>query len=223
MPETTRLARRRFGPYTFDPRSGELFRDGAPVPLQHQPARVLAYLIAHSGVCVTRDEIHEHIWGAHHINFDQGLNYCIRQIRKALGENAATAVYIQTVGRSGYKWIAALEDADARAVLTSAVPLSRRPVPLWAAIAMAAFAVVATAALHHIVENGPHVVSQSGAALSGAQTGTHLQRATAAIRSLEAAILAPGTDPDGAKSIDAIRTLWNVTASHVGLASDPVR
>ena len=39
----------RFGAFTFDPGTGSLNKNGTPVPLQSQPARVLALLTARPG------------------------------------------------------------------------------------------------------------------------------------------------------------------------------
>ena len=42
------------------------------------------------------------------MEFDQGLNYCIRQIRLALGENAAKPTYVETLPKQGYRFLAAV-------------------------------------------------------------------------------------------------------------------
>jgi TolB-like protein len=82
-------------------------RAGAPVHLQPQPARVLALLAAAPGRLVTREELRQHVWGSGtFVDFDQGLNWCIRRIREALEDDAAAPRYIQTVPRRGYRFIA---------------------------------------------------------------------------------------------------------------------
>ena len=46
-------------------------------------------LVRRGGEVVTREEIHQQVWhGDTFVDFDQGLNFCIRQIREALGDNA---------------------------------------------------------------------------------------------------------------------------------------
>ena len=60
-------------------------RSGAPARIQQQPARVLAFLLNHRGTLVTREQIRLAIWGDDtFVDFEQGLNFCIRQIRLAL-------------------------------------------------------------------------------------------------------------------------------------------
>lgn len=46
---------RRFGVFTFGVDTLELCRNGRPIPVQPQPARVLATLLAHAGHAVTRE------------------------------------------------------------------------------------------------------------------------------------------------------------------------
>ncbi|HEX8171126.1 MAG TPA: winged helix-turn-helix domain-containing protein [Thermoanaerobaculia bacterium] len=87
--------------------AGELRRDGAPVHLQPQPSKVLALLAARAGELVTREELQRHVWGEEtFVDFDQSLNWCIRRIREALGDDASKPRFIQTVPRRGYRFIA---------------------------------------------------------------------------------------------------------------------
>ncbi len=96
---------RRFGDFDFE--GGKLFRDGQPVRLQPQPSRILEILVNRPGEIVAREELRTQIWGdATFVEFDQGLNYCIRQIRLALGDNAVNPAYIETLPKQGYRFIA---------------------------------------------------------------------------------------------------------------------
>ena len=62
---------------------------GDRVKLPPQPFKVLELLVRRSGEVVTRAEIREHVWcGDTFVDFEQGLNFCIRQIREALGDTA---------------------------------------------------------------------------------------------------------------------------------------
>jgi DNA-binding winged helix-turn-helix (wHTH) protein/Tol biopolymer transport system component len=97
----------RFGEYEFDSDSGKLLRDGRPVKIQPQPLRVLGILVQRPGEIVTREELHARVWDqATFVEFDQGLNYCIRQIRLALRDDASKPVYIETLPKQGYRFIA---------------------------------------------------------------------------------------------------------------------
>lgn len=99
--------RLRFGDYELDSHAGKLLRDGHLVKIQPQPLRVLAALAEHPGEIVSREQLRERIWGeATFVEFDQGLNYCIRQIRLALRDEAAKPAYIETMPKQGYRFIA---------------------------------------------------------------------------------------------------------------------
>jgi eukaryotic-like serine/threonine-protein kinase len=101
---------RTFGPFTFDPECGELAREGYGVRLQPQPALVLAILTDQPGKLVPREEIYRAVWGEDtHVDFEQSLNYCIRQIRSALRDDANDPEYIETVPKRGYRFLAAVE------------------------------------------------------------------------------------------------------------------
>ena len=96
----------RFGAFEMDLRSGELRRGGTVVRLQPQPFKVLALLVDRPGEVVTRDEIQSRVWPAGtFVDFEQSLNFCIRQIRAALGDNALHPRYVETLPRRGYRWV----------------------------------------------------------------------------------------------------------------------
>ena len=100
----------RFGDFEFDLLSGKLFRGGRPVKIQPQPLRVLAVLLERAGETVSRESLRARVWGdATFVEFDQGLNYCIRQIRVALRDGASEPVYIETLPKQGYRFIAPIE------------------------------------------------------------------------------------------------------------------
>jgi DNA-binding winged helix-turn-helix (wHTH) protein len=103
----------RFGIFELDLRSGELRKGGVLVKLQQQPFKVLALLVSRPGDIVTREELRSQIWGGDtFVDFDQGLNFCIKQIRAALGDQADTPRYVETLPRRGYRFIAPLERRD---------------------------------------------------------------------------------------------------------------
>jgi len=104
----------RFADFTFDATTGELCRNGTIARLEPQPARVLAVLVEHAGEVVTRAELQQRVWsGDTFVDFEHGLNYCIAQIRAALGDSASEPRFIETLPRRGYRFIAAVERSRA--------------------------------------------------------------------------------------------------------------
>src|SRR5260221_5478441 len=105
----------RFGAFELDLRTLEMRRAGVLVRLQQQPARVLALLAGRSGRLITREEIQREVWGdSTFVDFDQGLNFCVRQIRGALGDQADTPRYVETLPRRGYRFLAPVERIEER-------------------------------------------------------------------------------------------------------------
>src|SRR5262245_44945769 len=95
----------RFGAFELDLRSGEMRRGGVLVRLQPQPFKVLALLAGRSGELVTREEIQKEVWPAGtFVDFEQSLNFCIRQIRSALGDSALSPRFVETLPRRGYRF-----------------------------------------------------------------------------------------------------------------------
>jgi DNA-binding winged helix-turn-helix (wHTH) protein/TolB-like protein len=102
--------RYRFGLFEFSAAARELRREGVLVRLQSQPAQVLACLLERAGQVVSRDDLRKVLWGSDtFVDFDRGLNFCISQIRSALHDNSAEPVYIRTISKHGYQFIAPAE------------------------------------------------------------------------------------------------------------------
>ncbi|MBZ5622589.1 MAG: winged helix-turn-helix domain-containing protein [Acidobacteriia bacterium] len=101
------MARVRFGIFDFDPATGELRRGGVGVRIQSQPAQVLGLLVAHAGEIVTRETLRRAVWGTDtFVDFDRGLNFCVAQIRAALGDSAESPRFVRTIPKRGYQFIA---------------------------------------------------------------------------------------------------------------------
>lgn len=100
-------AKFRFGLFEFDTASRELRREGVLVRLQSQPAQVLECLIQHAGQVVSRDDLQHAVWGGGtFVDFDRGLNFCMGQIRSALGDDVNEPRFIRTIPKRGYQFIA---------------------------------------------------------------------------------------------------------------------
>src|SRR5689334_4905314 len=104
------MRRVTFGPYRLDLETGELFRSEVLVKLQAQPSKLLVMLVERAGELVTRDEIRRNVWGTDtFVDFDQSVNFCIRQIRTALHDSADTPCYVETLPRQGYRFVAPVQ------------------------------------------------------------------------------------------------------------------
>lgn len=106
----------RFDSFELDTSAGELRRNGDRIKLPPQPFRVLELLVRRSGEVLTRAEIRERVWRDDtFVDFEQGLNFCIRQIREAVGDTAGTPRFIETLPRRGYRFLVPVETAAPKA------------------------------------------------------------------------------------------------------------
>lgn len=109
-----------FGEFEFNSETGELWQGVTAIRLQPQPARVLAMLIAQPGELVTREALQQHVWGKDTVvDFEQGLNWCVRRLREILHDTPSEPKFIQTIPRRGYRFV-----ADVKKI----APLEKRPV-----------------------------------------------------------------------------------------------
>ena len=126
LPEPLRY---RFSTFDLDLHSGELRRNGVKLRLQEQPFLVLRKLLESAGKVVTREELHAALWPADtFVDFDTSLNTAIKRLREALGDSADLPVFIETIPRRGYRFLAPVQVVRNGA-------LSRPPEPITLAVA----------------------------------------------------------------------------------------
>jgi DNA-binding winged helix-turn-helix (wHTH) protein len=96
-----------FGPFTFDPANGLLRRADSEIPLPPRVLGVLAYLLARPGQVVARQDLIDAIWKDAFVT-DTSLAEAVSSLRQALGDDPQQPVYIQTLHRRGYRFVAPL-------------------------------------------------------------------------------------------------------------------
>jgi len=114
----------RFGAFEVNFQTGELRRKGQKVKLQEQPLQILAALLERPGEIVTREELCKKLWsGDTFVDFDHSLNAAIKRLREALGESAGAPVFIETLARRGYRFIAPVNGSSATSEMAIAPAL----------------------------------------------------------------------------------------------------
>jgi DNA-binding winged helix-turn-helix (wHTH) protein len=102
----------RFGTYEIDADAGQLLMDGRAIRLPPQPFKLLCLLASRPGQLVTRDQIREALWTDDtFIDFEQAVNFTIKQVREVLKDDAERPLYVQTVPKRGYRFIAPVQAA----------------------------------------------------------------------------------------------------------------
>jgi DNA-binding winged helix-turn-helix (wHTH) protein/tetratricopeptide (TPR) repeat protein len=99
------------GGVRLDLGSQRLDVDGKMVDLRPNSWELLKYMAARPGKLLSKDELVEAVWGDRVVT-EASLNQAVRELRKALGDDARSPRYIETVHRRGFRFIAATEDHD---------------------------------------------------------------------------------------------------------------
>jgi TolB-like protein/DNA-binding winged helix-turn-helix (wHTH) protein len=126
---------RRIGDWLADPESNELRRGAEAVRIEPKAMAVLMLLAERPGGLLTREELFARAWPGMVVG-DEALTQCIIKLRRALGDNARAAAYIDTVSKRGYRLIAPVGDPERPAAAGA-----RRRLPALALVVVAAVAV----------------------------------------------------------------------------------
>jgi DNA-binding winged helix-turn-helix (wHTH) protein len=103
----------RFGPFYLDQQRQELFRDGSRIRMQAKVCEALSILVANRGEVVTRETLRARMWPSDtQINYDANVNTTVNKLRQALGDTPEQPVFVETIPRKGYTFIAAVELVD---------------------------------------------------------------------------------------------------------------
>ena len=141
-----------FGTFELDLSSHELRKAGALIKLQSQHFQLLVLLAERAGQLVTREEIRRTLWNNEtFVDFDRSINFCVNQIRAALGDDPQSPRYIETLPRKGYRFVAPVTEAGGQPARAQPAPeplAVPKPIPArrgWLLSAVSAASLVAIA------------------------------------------------------------------------------
>ena len=177
--------RYRFGVFEADLENRELLKNGARVRLQEKPFQVLTEFLQRPGALVTRQELRDMLWQPDtFVDFDEGVNTAVKRLRSCLGDSSENPIYIETVSRYGYRFIApvtpvvgrkkpapepapeiALADRDSREAVGKTSAWDNRLLKFSSVSALAALAAIAIYTARHYRNEPPSTAIQSIAVL----------------------------------------------------------
>src|SRR5262245_60862358 len=111
----------RFPPFVLDHAAECLRRDGEAVHLRPRTWNVLCYLVERPGQLVTKDDLLDSVWSDAIVS-EGTLTNSIRELRAALGDDARSPRYIETVHRRGFRFVAELAPAESQPAATASPP-----------------------------------------------------------------------------------------------------
>src|SRR5207253_2206029 len=95
------------GVFEFNTQARELTKHGVRLKVQEQPMQVLAALLEQAGQIVPREDLQRRLWpDGTLVEYEQSLNKAVNKLRDALGDSADRPIYIETLARRGYRFVA---------------------------------------------------------------------------------------------------------------------
>jgi DNA-binding winged helix-turn-helix (wHTH) protein len=113
----------RFGSFALDVRNRELLLEEERLELNSRYFDALSLLVREHGRLVEKNRFFEEVWDDVVVS-DSALTQCIKEIRRALGDDAINPQFIQTVPRHGYRFIADVSISDGSATADAPDPVS---------------------------------------------------------------------------------------------------
>lgn len=104
-----------FSTFVFDTLTGELKRNGRPVHLPDQAARLLTVLVQNPGELITREELRSHLWpDGEVVDYDHSIHRTVSQLRAILRDRSSkSSRYIVTFPKRGYRFDGQLKQVPA--------------------------------------------------------------------------------------------------------------
>jgi DNA-binding winged helix-turn-helix (wHTH) protein len=178
----------RFDIFELDPKGCELRRNGLPVDVPPQALKILAHLVKRADTLVSREEIRAILWpNQSYGDFDSRLNFAVKKLREALGDDAERPRYVQTVRNAGYRFMAPVQKTtsassvgqvkDIREEHETSRELPRPYAPLTVGMAaiVLALAVSATTIFLHRPRNPSSSAESDGRAKAAASSGIEFE------------------------------------------------
>jgi len=94
-----------FGPFRLDPPQQQLLDRGKPVPLTPKAFATLVVLVRNHGRLVSKEELLQSVWPDAFVE-ESTLAQNIFRLRRLLGDDGDAPLYIETIPKRGYRFIA---------------------------------------------------------------------------------------------------------------------
>lgn len=128
----------RLNDWLVEPTRNRLSRDGESIALENKTMDTLVFLAARSGDVVSADDIIAEVWGSQPMG-ENPVYKSIANLRKALGDDPKSPLYIETISRRGYRLVASVQPAEGGKAAPQAGATARR----WKPFAYGAVALLA--------------------------------------------------------------------------------
>jgi DNA-binding winged helix-turn-helix (wHTH) protein len=122
-----------FGAFHLDLKKEELFKDGTRIKMQGKVHQALLALLQKPGEILTREELRLQLWPSDtYVNYDANVNTTVNKLRLVLGDSPDQPIYVETIPRKGYSFIAKIEYVEQPPAPSSPKLEQERPTPIAA-------------------------------------------------------------------------------------------
>ncbi len=104
-----------FADFSLDVRERRLCRGRQAMDINPRYLDALLLLLRNPGQLVSKAVFMDEVWQGIAVT-DEALTQCIRNLRKLLGDNARSPIYIETVPKHGYRWVCPVQTDQPQAV-----------------------------------------------------------------------------------------------------------
>jgi DNA-binding winged helix-turn-helix (wHTH) protein len=104
----------RFDRFVLDPRTRQLLRDRDEVALSPKAFHLLLLLVTNRTRAMSRDELQQQLWPSTFV-LETNLAGVIAEVRRALSDTAERPIFVRTMHRFGYRFIADVDETEAEA------------------------------------------------------------------------------------------------------------
>ena len=118
----------KFDPFVLDAEERVLLRNGRPVAVTPKVFDTLLLLVQNQGCVVSKQKILDTLWPDVFVE-ESNITFNITMLRKVLGDTKGKPLYIETVPRRGYRFIAHVEEPLNSSVVTSQIASTRVEAP----------------------------------------------------------------------------------------------
>ena len=108
-----------FGAFTLDARTRQLLSGNRPIHLSPKAFDLLAMLVEQRPAATSKGDIHQRLWPQTFVS-DGNLAVLVAEIRSALGDNVQHPVFVRTLHRFGYAFVAHATDTSPPVTSTTA-------------------------------------------------------------------------------------------------------
>lgn len=106
-----------FGEFLLDAKEKILLRQGKPVHITPKALQLLFVLVENHGHIVEKQSLMETLWSDSFVE-EGSLTFTVRQLRKILGDHRQDPIYIETIPKRGYRFIAAVTEVQSKTTVT---------------------------------------------------------------------------------------------------------